>query len=69
MKDFLLGIENKQATAPLGDLFNPTFEQEYELMRSVGEKRFGSYCAHEKVKNGTCRNCLRKVITKIGGGK
>lgn len=43
------------------NIFNPTFEEEYELAKSEGDKRFGSECKHENVKNGYCTNCLRKV--------
>ena len=37
--------------------------EEYELIRKIGDKRFGSGCKHEKIKNGYCLNCLRKVIS------
>lgn len=46
------------------DLFHPTFAEEYELALRVGERRFGSECKHDKVKNGRCTNCLRKVVSK-----
>ena len=44
------------------DPFNPTFNEEYELILSIGNKRFGSECKHEKVKGNRCVNCLRKVV-------
>ncbi|MFC1999132.1 hypothetical protein ACFLXE_00050 [Chloroflexota bacterium] len=44
-------------------LFRPTLADEYELALQIGDKRFGSECRHEKVKNGHCENCLRRVIT------
>jgi hypothetical protein len=44
--------------------FNPTFKEEYALALKEGKKRFGSSCKHNKVKNGRCVQCLRKVITK-----
>lgn len=43
---------------------NETERKLYELALREGKKRFGSPCDHEKTKNGTCENCLRKVITK-----
>ena len=33
----------------------------YELMKQQGDKKFGSECKHENIKNGVCVNCLRKV--------
>lgn len=36
--------------------------REYELALRLGNRRFGSECKHEKVKNGHCRRCLRRVI-------
>ena len=48
------------------DIMNPTFSEEYELMLSIGQKKYGSVCRHEKVRNGICVNCKRKVISKIG---
>ena len=47
------------------DLFNPTFEEEYELALRIGNERFGPPCKHEKTKNGYCLKCLRKVIDKL----
>ena len=44
------------------DYFNYTDRELFELMHEQGKKRFGSPCKHEKVKNGHCVNCLRKVI-------
>jgi hypothetical protein len=38
--------------------------KEYELALKIGNKRFGSVCKHERVVNGKCVNCLRKVIVK-----
>ena len=46
------------------DIFHPTFEEEYELAKRIGDKRFGSECKHEQVVNGRCKQCLRKVVTK-----
>jgi hypothetical protein len=46
------------------NLLKPTFDEQYELALREGNKRFGSDCKHEQVKNGKCLNCLRKVITK-----
>lgn len=40
------------------------FKSAYELARRIGDKRFGSECKHEQVKNGVCVNCCRKVIEK-----
>jgi len=47
------------------DMMNPTNDEMYELMDSIGKKRFGSECKHEKTKNGYCVNCKRKVVTKL----
>lgn len=47
------------------DYFKPTFNEQYELALRIGEKRFGSECKHEKVKNGVCENCLRRVINNL----
>ena len=44
--------------------FEYTDKDLYELMDKQGKKRFGSGCKHEKIRNGRCLNCLRKVITK-----
>ncbi len=41
-----------------------TFNQEYELALKEGNKRFGSLCKHENVKNGICKDCLRTVIVR-----
>lgn len=46
------------------NIFRTTFTEEYEMALKIGNKRFGSECKHEKIKNGRCQNCLRKVITK-----
>jgi len=35
---------------------------EYEIACREGDKRFGSECKHETVKNGHCVKCWRKVI-------
>jgi hypothetical protein len=45
----------------ISDLFNPTFAEQYEAARRIGEARFGSECKHESIKNGVCTKCLRKV--------
>lgn len=47
------------------DYFDYTQNELYELMHDQGKKRFGSECKHEKVANGKCANCLRKVVSKI----
>lgn len=36
----------------------------YELALKQGERRFGSLCKHEVVKNGRCVNCLRRVRSR-----
>lgn len=47
------------------DLFKQDdFRTQYELARKIGDKRFGSPCKHEQVKNGRCTQCLRKVVTR-----
>lgn len=46
------------------DIFKPTFNEEYELALRIGNRRFGSECKHDQVKNGRCVNCLRKVVVK-----
>lgn len=33
----------------------------YRLALEQGEKRFGSACRHEQVRNGHCLFCLRRV--------
>jgi len=48
----------------MNDPFKITFNQEYELALKEGNKRFGSECRHENVKNGICINCLRTVIVR-----
>ena len=45
-----------------GNLFNPTFEQEYELALREGNRRFGSECQHERTKRGRCLKCWRRVL-------
>lgn len=47
------------------DIFHPTFNEEYELAKKIGDARFGSDCKHEHTKNGHCTICLRKVVTEI----
>lgn len=44
------------------DFFNNDFNTQYALALRIGNKRFGSECNHENVKNGHCANCLRKVV-------
>jgi len=39
-------------------------KKEYALALKQGKKRFGSPCSHEKVRNGKCLHCFRKVINK-----
>ena len=41
--------------------FYISFEAEYELAKSTGDKKFGSVCEHDKKYSGRCVNCLRKV--------
>lgn len=33
----------------------------YQLALSTGNRRFGSPCAHPRVRNGRCQHCQRKV--------
>ena len=33
----------------------------YELALRVGKRRYGTLCKHEKVKNGYCVKCQRRV--------
>lgn len=40
------------------------FRTMYELAKSTGDRRFGSECKHEQVKDGTCQQCWRKVVTR-----
>ncbi len=47
------------------NLKNKSDKELFELTHEQGEKRFGSPCKHEKVKNGHCINCLRRVISRI----
>lgn len=47
------------------DYFSYTDDQLYELMHEQGKKRFESECKHEKIVNGRCANCLRKVVSRI----
>ncbi len=44
------------------DFFNEHFNIMYELALREGEKRFGKECKHEKIKNGRCVECFRKVV-------
>lgn len=46
------------------DTKSEAFKVMYELAKKQGDKRFGSECKHENVKDGKCLNCLRKVIVK-----
>ena len=39
------------------------FRTQYKLAKEIGDQRFGSTCKHEKVKDGHCQKCLRKVVT------
>lgn len=36
----------------------------YQFVKKIADKRFGSECKHERVINGTCTNCLRKVVSR-----
>lgn len=47
------------------NIFKPTFNEEFELMKRIGDERFGSKCKHENHKDGYCLSCLRKVRIKI----
>ena len=42
-----------------------TEEQLYWLMHEEGKRRFATECKHEKVNNGYCTECLRKVIDHL----
>ena len=46
------------------DVRSDDFRLMYELARKQGDKRFGSECKHENVKNGVCQDCQRKVYQK-----
>jgi len=39
-----------------------SFAEQYELAKRIGDRRFGSACKHEHIKNGRCQDCLRKVV-------
>ncbi|MBA7478303.1 hypothetical protein ES707_13726 [subsurface metagenome] len=43
-------------------IFEYSEQDLYEVMKREGDKRFGSDCKHENIKNGVCVDCLRKVI-------
>ena len=45
-----------------------TFDEQYELARRIGDKRFGTECEHESAANGRCTNCLRAVVTGFASG-
>jgi len=66
----ILGIANREecfsprsykSNPVVQDIMNPTHNEMCGLMRSIGDKRFGSPCEHESVSNGHCTNCLRRV--------
>ena len=42
-------------------LFTDDFNTQYALAKRQGDKRFGSECKHEQVKDGRCVSYLRKV--------
>ena len=44
------------------DPFNYTDKELLAYMHEEGNKRFGSECKHENIKNGRCTNCLRVVV-------
>jgi hypothetical protein len=44
------------------DTKSEAFRVAYKLAKKQGDKRFGSECKHENVKDGVCQQCLRKVI-------
>ena len=44
------------------NIFRPTFNEEYELAKRIGDQRFGTSCTHIKVKNNICQKCGRKVV-------
>jgi len=41
----------------------PSPAEESEEALIMGARRFGSRCQHERVENGRCLSCLRKVVT------
>jgi len=53
----------------MNTLFNPTFDEQYELARRIGDRRFGSECEHESVVNGRCAKCQRRVAIGFASGK
>jgi len=61
---FMSGIPREQPKPIQHDL-----NDELKLAHSIGKKRFGSECRHEHTRGGKCTNCLRTVVTKIGGLK
>lgn len=56
-------IEESPAPRPK-DIFHPTQAEEYALALHQGNKRFGSECKHEHVRDGRCTKCLRRVVTR-----
>jgi len=44
-------------------LMRQTPAEESEEARIMGARRFGTRCQHERVENGRCVSCLRKVLT------
>ena len=49
----------------MNDPFKYTEEELFWLMHEQGKRRFGSLCNHERIRNGHCLNCLRKVVDKL----
>lgn len=46
------------------DYFKYTEAELYERALAQGNTRFGSDCKHERVVNGKCARCFRKVVTR-----
>jgi len=46
------------------NIFKSTFAEEYELALREGERRFGSGCRHDHIKDGVCLDCYRKVVSR-----
>ena len=44
-----------------GEDVTPTFDQEYEAARQIGDRKFGAECLHEKGHGGRCKFCGRKL--------
>ena len=55
-------IAIKKPELPSFDPFTKDPRILYEITRQVGDKKFASECNHERVKNGVCQDCFRRVI-------